>query len=100
MTWLTEFQDAAALRERAMKSLTVPVGLANPMWLAFGAAATAGAAWWLMTRWTRPENLEAAAAPAPAPTLVSPVVEAAPAPLPVEAAAEPRLEAHAETFSE
>ena len=59
MSWMTELADPAAARERALKSMVVPMGLANPLWLAFGAAASAGAAWWLMTRWTRPMNIEA-----------------------------------------
>jgi large subunit ribosomal protein L21 len=36
------------------------------MWLAFGAAASAGVAWWWMTRWTRATNLEAMAGAAKA----------------------------------
>ena len=38
MSWMTDIADPAAVRERALKSLSVPVGLANPLWLAFGAA--------------------------------------------------------------
>ena len=59
MSWMTEFADPATVRERTLKSFTVPIGLANPLWLAFGAAASAGVAWWLMTRWARPMNVEA-----------------------------------------
>ena len=59
MSWMTEFADPAAVRERTLKSFTLPMGLANPLWLAFGAAASAGAAWWLMTRWASPMNVEA-----------------------------------------
>jgi predicted flap endonuclease-1-like 5' DNA nuclease len=61
MSWLTETQTPSVLRDRALKSLSLPLGLANPLWLAFGAAASAGAAWWLMTSWARPVNLEAMA---------------------------------------
>ena len=39
--------------------LRVPVGLASPLWGLFAGAAMSGAAWWWMTRWARPENLEA-----------------------------------------
>jgi hypothetical protein len=65
--------------------LRVPVGLSSPLWGLFAGAAMSGAAWWWMTRWTRPENLEAmfgAATKAEAAiepqitTLASPVVEA------------------------
>jgi predicted flap endonuclease-1-like 5' DNA nuclease len=56
---MTEIADPVAIRERTIKSLVMPVGLANPLWLAFSAAASAGACWWLMTRWTKPFNAEA-----------------------------------------
>jgi predicted flap endonuclease-1-like 5' DNA nuclease len=59
MSWFPEIPDSASVRERATASLTLPLGMANPLWLAFGAAASAGAAWWWMTRWARPVNLEA-----------------------------------------
>lgn len=42
--------------ERAMR---LSLGLASPLWLAFGAAASAGAAWWWMSRLGRRANLEA-----------------------------------------
>ncbi len=35
------------------------IGLASPLWGVFAGAAMSGMAWWWMTRWTRPENLEA-----------------------------------------
>jgi len=57
------FEDA---QERARKAMAVPIGLTSPMWLAFGAAASAGVAWWWMTRWTRATNLEAMAGAAKA----------------------------------
>lgn len=62
MSWLTEIAEPTALRERAEKNLSLQVGMANPLWLAFGAAATAGAAWWILTRWARPAEGEAKAA--------------------------------------
>jgi len=77
---MTEFADPAALRERTLKSFAVPMGLANPLWLAFGAAASAGAAWWLMTRWARPMNVEAmfgAAKTAPVKTPATKALKAA-----------------------
>jgi predicted flap endonuclease-1-like 5' DNA nuclease len=90
MSWISDIADPTALRERTMKSLTVPIGLANPLWLAFGAAASAGAAWWLMTRWANPLNAEAMfgaafrAAPKATPekTAAKKAVEKAPEPTP------------------
>lgn len=35
------------------------MGAASPLWGYFGAAAASGLAFWWMTRWTRPMNLEA-----------------------------------------
>lgn len=52
---------AAAVEERAERALRWPVGAASPLWAVFGAAATAGMAWWWMTRWTRAVNVEALA---------------------------------------
>jgi predicted flap endonuclease-1-like 5' DNA nuclease len=46
-------------REQARKAMALPIGLASPLWMAFGAAAGAGVAWWWATRWTRAVNLEA-----------------------------------------
>jgi hypothetical protein len=66
--------------------LRVPVGLASPLWGLFAGAAMSGAAWWWMTRWARPENVEAmfgaaakfeAAVEPKVVELAAPVVEAA-----------------------
>jgi hypothetical protein len=35
------------------------MGAASPLWTYFGAAAASGVAFWWMTRWTQPVNLEA-----------------------------------------
>ena len=78
--------------------MRVPMGLASPLWGLFAGAAMGGAAWWWMTRWARPENLEAmfgaaakfeAAVEPKAVELAAPVVEA------FEAAPEAVLEAEA-----
>jgi hypothetical protein len=85
--------------------LRVPVGLASPLWGLFAGAAMSGAAWWWMTRWARPENLEAMfGAAAKFEAAVEPkVVElAAPVLAAVEAAPETALETEAavETVTE
>ena len=46
---------------RAEQALRWPVGAISPLWAVFGAAASAGVAWWWMTRWTRAVNVEALA---------------------------------------
>ena len=48
-----------AAENRAAKAMMFPVGAASPLWFAFSAVASAGVAWWLLTRVTRPANLEA-----------------------------------------
>jgi hypothetical protein len=54
--------------------VAVQVGMASPLWGLFAGAAIGGSAWWWMTRWARPENLEAMfAAAEAAPALTSPV---------------------------
>ena len=65
MAWLAEYEDVSAARDQAVKALSLPVGMASPLWLAFGAAASAGMAWWWMTRWTRAVNIEQAMEVAP-----------------------------------
>ena len=68
------------------KAITLSLGMASPLWLAFAGAAMAGSAFWWMSRWTRPDNLEAmlelpATPPNPVPDVVleavEPVAEAA-----------------------
>jgi hypothetical protein len=67
--------------------LRVPVGLASPLWGFFAGAAVGGAAFWWMTRWTTPQNLEAMfGKAAPAEEVVEAPVEA-----PVEVLVEPVL---------
>ena len=100
MAWMDEFPGVAAMGERAEAAWRVPVGVASPLWAAFGAAASAGVAYWWLTQWTRAVNVEAIAglvAGAPAPTsrrieivaeTVAPATVEAP-PAPVEVAPEP-----------
>jgi len=66
MAWIAEFPDMEEARDQARKAMSLPIGLTSPMWLAFGAAASAGVAWWWATRWTRAVNLEAMAGAAKA----------------------------------
>lgn len=99
--------------------LRVPVGLSSPLWGFFAGAAVSGTAFWLMTRWARPQNLEAmfgkalieSAAEAPEEAAVEAVVEAevvafeAPAPepsaeAPASSDAEPVAEFAAEPLAE
>ena len=102
MALFGEFPDMGAMRERTEKAWLTPMGVASPLWLAFGAAATAGVAYWWMTRWTRPVNVEALAAFTPSPkaaeavaeAVVEPVAKAVAeaAPAPVAALVEPAPE--------
>lgn len=50
------------------------VGVASPLWTYFGAAAFGGVAYWWLTQWTRPANLEALMG-GKAPPEVSPILK-------------------------
>jgi predicted flap endonuclease-1-like 5' DNA nuclease len=66
MAWMTEMPNFDEARASARKALNLPMGMTSPLWIAFGAATTAGVAWWWMSRWARPLNIEAlAVAPGP-----------------------------------
>jgi len=41
------------------RAISLSLGMASPLWLAFAGAAMAGSAFWWMSRWSRPDNLEA-----------------------------------------
>ena len=43
------------------KAISLPLGMASPLWFAFAGAAATGAAFWWMSRWANPTNLEALA---------------------------------------
>src|SRR5580698_7440712 len=76
MAWLNEFPDLKTARERAETAFYAPIGMMSPLWIAFGAAASAGAAFWLMTRLAKPVNIEAEMAhPSETPTLEEAQVE-------------------------
>ncbi|MGH6964808.1 MAG: hypothetical protein ACREE0_10005 [Phenylobacterium sp.] len=94
----------SAISKDPQALIRIPVGAASPLWGLFAGAAMTGAAWWWMTRWTRPANLEAlfgAAEKASAATLAevevlpAPVIEAVEA---APAALEPVVEVAPETM--
>lgn len=60
------------------KALTLPVGMASPLWLMFAGAAAAGAAMFWARAWFKPTNLEAVLAPLPEPdpAVADPIIEA------------------------
>ena len=80
-------------RERAESAFYAPLGMMSPLWIAFGAAASAGAAFWLMSRWAKPVNIEAVMAASSVEAIVE-VIASTPSELaalsPVE---EPAIEA-------
>ncbi len=62
---LTVFEEGPVSLD-PQKALFLPVGAASPLWFLFAGAASAGVAYWWMTRWADRTNLEALlAAPAP-----------------------------------
>jgi predicted flap endonuclease-1-like 5' DNA nuclease len=78
--------------DRAIKPFALPLGLASPMWMAYGAAASVGATWWWMSRMTRfvAPHLAAPTAAAPLEVIAEPVTSIVETPLEAPAAvAEP-----------
>ena len=59
MTSLEGFSDLRVARERVETAFYAPIGMMSPFWLAYGAAASAGAALWWMSRFTTPMNTDA-----------------------------------------
>lgn len=76
----------------AGKAIVAPLGAVSPLWLAFGAAASAGVAYWWLTRWMRPVNLEARAAASEVAVVetaeIVEVIDLAPSAAPVDVAVE------------
>jgi hypothetical protein len=96
--------ELSAISKDPQALIRIPVGAASPLWGLFAGAAMSGAAWWWMTRWTRPANLEAVfgAAEAAATAETSAEVQALSAPVveaieEVPAALEPVVEAASDT---
>jgi predicted flap endonuclease-1-like 5' DNA nuclease len=59
--WTSDIRDPTDFRREAERALTLPLGMVNPFWLIFGAAATAGVTWWWwMNRLARAADVEAA----------------------------------------
>jgi hypothetical protein len=79
--------EISVAQPSAEAMLRIPFGVVSPLWVLFGGAAVSGAAWWWMSQWARPANLEAmfgrmtSVATTVPPMLAAPaepVVEAAP----------------------
>jgi predicted flap endonuclease-1-like 5' DNA nuclease len=56
-----DFSNPTAFRREAERAMSLPLGMANPFWLLFGAAATAGMTWWWMSRLSRAADMQATA---------------------------------------
>jgi predicted flap endonuclease-1-like 5' DNA nuclease len=54
--------DVEKATANATKAMQLPLGLASPLWLAYSGVASAGVAYWWMSQWTKPVNLEAMSA--------------------------------------
>ena len=101
-----EIQSATSAAEPGA-ALRLPLGAVSPFWSLYAGAAVSGMAWWWMTRWAQPQNLEAlfGKMPAAAPSAPEPLLAAAlePAATAVEYAldvAAAPLEAVADAFTE
>jgi predicted flap endonuclease-1-like 5' DNA nuclease len=80
--------DPKTARERAETAFYAPIGMLSPLWLVFGAAASAGAAFWMMTRLAKPLNIEAVMAASPEAAIIEVPL---PAPMVDEATVEPTV---------
>lgn len=56
MSWTQSVQGE---NPELQKSMAAPIGAMSPLWWAFAGAASAGVAYWWMTRWAKPINIEA-----------------------------------------
>jgi len=103
MSLAPEFPPQAETLADPKILLRVPVGFASPLWPLFAGAAVSGAAWWWMTRWAQPANLEAmfgAAARAEKETVAQAAALADQAVAAAGPALEPAAEAPAEPMAE
>ena len=105
---VTAENELSAISKDPQALMRIPVGAVSPLWGFFAGAAMSGAAWWWMSRWTRPANLEALFGAAEKATttafaeveaLAAPVIEAIEdAPATLEAAIEAATESVETTF--
>jgi predicted flap endonuclease-1-like 5' DNA nuclease len=61
MAYITETSDPLGFRRDAARAMTLPLGMANPFWLLFGAAASAGMTWWWVNKLMRSGDMSAMA---------------------------------------
>jgi predicted flap endonuclease-1-like 5' DNA nuclease len=59
MAWLNDTSQLKTARERAETAFYAPIGMMSPLWIAYSAAASAGAAFWWISRYAQPLNIEA-----------------------------------------
>lgn len=76
------FGDKPVLGFEPGKAFSAQLGAASPLWFAFMGVAGAGVAFWWMTRWARPLNIEASGAATLEPVAIPIVDKVAAAPEP------------------
>jgi predicted flap endonuclease-1-like 5' DNA nuclease len=54
--------DVEKATASAQKAMQIPLGMASPLWLAYSGMASAGVAYWWMSQFTKPVNVEAMSA--------------------------------------
>jgi hypothetical protein len=89
MAFATETSELPHIEIKPEALVSLPVGVISPLWGFYATAALSGVAYWWMTQWARPVNLEAlfgASAALPVTATVSNAVEAT-----VEALSPPEL---------
>jgi len=59
MVFATETSELPRIEIKPEALTRLPLGVASPLWGFYASAALSGVAYWWMTQWTRPVNLEA-----------------------------------------
>ena len=59
MVFATETSELPRIEIKPEALARLPFGVASPLWGFYASAALSGVAYWWMTQWTRPVNLEA-----------------------------------------